>query len=137
LAGRWIAAVILLQIVSKHSVLDFRKHHSLLSFWEVVVQKAVLFAQETDIHLVDSGMVSHPYSMYIWQPPHSSHDIGHWNEPVQCFTEQWAVYIAGLMHKDSHSAIKVVRYGLNIACFPNEHAVELVERQIARQQTQQ
>jgi len=30
--------------------------------------------------------------------------------------------------------IKVVRYGLNIQCFPDEHAVELVERQIARQQ---
>jgi len=55
---------------------------------------------------------------------------------VQCYTEQWAVYVAGLMHKDSHSVIKVVRFGLNIACFPNEHAVELVERQIPRQQTQ-
>jgi hypothetical protein len=30
--------------------------------------------------------------------------------------------------------IKVVRYGLNIACFPDEHAVELVERQIAKQE---
>jgi hypothetical protein len=29
--------------------------------------------------------------------------------------------------------IKVVRYGFNIACFPDEHAVELVEKQIARQ----
>jgi len=136
LAGRWIAAVILLQIVSKHSVLDFRKHHSLVSFWEVAVHRAMLHIQETDIHLVDSGMVSHPYSIYIWHPPHSSRDVGHWNEPVQCYTEQWAVYVAGLMHKDSHSVIKVVRFGLNIACFPNEHAVELVERQIARQQTQ-
>ena len=113
-----------------------KKHHSLVSFWEVAVQEAVLFPQETNIHLVDSGMVSHPYSLYIWQPPHSSRDVGHWNEPVQCYTEQWAVYVAGLMHKDSHSVIKVVRFGLNIACFPNEHAVVLVERQIARQQTQ-
>jgi hypothetical protein len=40
------------------------------------------------------------------------------------------------MHKDSHAVIKVVRFGLNIACFPNEHAVELVERQIAKQQLQ-
>ena len=38
------------------------------------------------------------------------------------------------MHQDSRSVIKVVRYGLNIACFPDEHAVELVERQIAKQQ---
>jgi hypothetical protein len=30
----------------------------------------------------------------------------------------------------------LVRYGLNIACFPDEHAVELVEKQIARQQQQ-
>jgi hypothetical protein len=30
--------------------------------------------------------------------------------------------------------IKVVRYGLNIQCFPDEHAVELVEKQIAQQQ---
>jgi len=29
--------------------------------------------------------------------------------------------------------IKVVRYGLNIQCFPDEHAVELVEKQIAKQ----
>jgi hypothetical protein len=136
LAGRWIAAIILLQIVSKYSVLDFKQHHSLVSFWEVSVQKAMLYAQETAIHLIDSGMVSHPYSMYICQLPRSSQDVGHWNEPVQCYTEQWAVYVAGLMHTDSHSVIKLVRFGLNIACFPNEHAVELVEGQIARQRVQ-
>ena len=49
-------------------------------------------------------------------------------------TEQWAVYHAGLMHQDSQSVIKVVRYGLNIACFLDEHAMELVEKQIAQQQ---
>ncbi len=27
--------------------------------------------------------------------------------------------------------IKVVRYGLNIQCYPDTHAVELVEKQIA------
>ncbi len=48
--------------------------------------------------------------------------------------EDYALYVANLIHKDSHSVIKVVRYGLNIACFPDAHAVELVERQIARQQ---
>ena len=26
-----------------------------------------------------------------------------------------------------------MRYGLNIQCFPDEHAVELVEKQIAQQ----
>jgi hypothetical protein len=75
-------------------------------------------------------MVSHPYSIYIWQPAHSPSGVGNWNEPVHCFTEQWAVYVAGLMHQDSRSVIKVVRYGLNIQCFPDEHAVELVEKQI-------
>ena len=78
-------------------------------------------------------MVSHPYSIYIWQPPLSAHGEGHWNDPVQCFTEQWAVYVAGLMHQDSRAVIKVVRYGINLACFPDEHAVELVEKQIAQQ----
>jgi hypothetical protein len=43
---------------------------------------------------------------------------------------QWALYVVGLMHQDRHSVIKVVRlrYGLNIACYPDAHAVELVER---------
>ncbi len=78
-------------------------------------------------------MVSHPYSIYTWQLPLSPRDLDHWNEPIQAYTEQWAIYVAGLMHHDSRSMINVVRYGLNIACFPDEHAVELVERQIARQ----
>ncbi len=47
---------------------------------------------------------------------------------LQCVTEQWALYIANLMHRDSRTVIKVVRYGLNIQCFPDEHAVELVEK---------
>jgi hypothetical protein len=37
------------------------------------------------------------------------------------------------MHQNSHAVVKVVRFGINLACFPNEHAVELVERQIAQQ----
>ena len=78
-------------------------------------------------------MVSHPYSIYVWQPSQSPRDEGHWSEPAQCFNEQWALYIANLMHQDSHAVIKVVRYGLNIQCFPDEHTVELVERQIAKQ----
>jgi hypothetical protein len=61
------------------------------------------------------------------------HGEGHWNDPVQCFTEQWALYVANLMHQDSHAVIKVVRYGLNIQCFPDEHAVKLVEKQIIQQ----
>jgi hypothetical protein len=33
--------------------------------------------------------------------------------------------------------IKVVRYGLNLAGFPDEKTVERIERQIAKQQEQQ
>jgi uncharacterized protein YigA (DUF484 family) len=40
------------------------------------------------------------------------------------------------MHEDSKAVIKVVRYGFKIQCFPTTHAVELVERQIARQREQ-
>jgi hypothetical protein len=78
-------------------------------------------------------MVSHPYSIYIWQLPHSPTGVGSWEEPYRCFTQQDAVYVANLIHRDSKAVIKVVRYGLNIVCFPDEHAVELVEKQIARQ----
>ena len=78
-------------------------------------------------------MVSHPCSIYVWQPPRSPRDEGRWSEPAQCYTEQWALYIANLMHQDSHAVIKVVRYGLNIPCFPDAHAVELVDKQIAQQ----
>ena len=66
-------------------------------------------------------------------PPRSPHGEGHWSEPVQCFTEQWALVIANLKHQESHAVIKVVRYGLNIQCFADAHAVELVEKQIAQQ----
>ena len=55
---------------------------------------------------------------------------------MQAYTEHYAVYIAGLIHKDTRALIKVVRYGPNIACFPDAHAVELVERQITRQGNQ-
>ena len=70
--------------------------------------------------------------MYVWQPPLSPLNSGHWSEPAQCFNEEWALYIANLMHRDSRAVIKVVRYGRNLLCLPDEHAVVLVERQIAR-----
>ena len=78
--------------------------------------------------------MAHPYSIYVWQPPVSARGEGHWSEPALCFTEQWALYIANLMHQDSHAVIKVVRYGRNLAFFPDAHAVELMEKQIVRQQ---
>ena len=77
--------------------------------------------------------MTHPYSISIWQPPLSSTGEGRWIEPLQAYTQEYALYAANLIHQDTRVVIKVVRYGLNIACFPDEHAVELVERQIARQ----
>jgi hypothetical protein len=43
------------------------------------------------------------------------------------------LYIANLIHQDTRSVVKVVRYGNTIACYPDAHTVELVERQITRQ----
>jgi hypothetical protein len=77
--------------------------------------------------------MTHPYSIYIWQPPLSSTGEGRWIEPLQAYTQEYALYAANLIRQDTRAVIKVVRYGFNLACFPNEHAVELVERQIARQ----
>ena len=73
------------------------------------------------------------YSIYIWQSGKHPAIPGTWIEPLQAYTEHYAVYTAGLIHEDTLAVIKVVRYGLNIACFPDVHAVELVERQIARE----
>ena len=74
--------------------------------------------------------MTHPYSIYVWVPVRGE---GHWSEPARCLTEQDALYIANLMHRDSKAVIKVVRYGINLQCFPDAHAVELVEKQIAKQ----
>ncbi len=71
-------------------------------------------------------MVTRPYSIFIWQPVHSQSGEGTWIEPVQAYTQEYAFYVASLIHKDSRSVIKVVRYGPNIARFPDEHTVELV-----------
>ncbi len=78
--------------------------------------------------------MTHPYSIFVWKPPLKHISRGEWFEPVQCYTQEYAVYVANLIHQDSHSVIKVERYGLIIACFPNKHAVELVEQQIAKQE---
>ena len=77
--------------------------------------------------------MTHPYSIYIWQPPLSSTGEGRWIEPLQAYTQEYALYAANLIHQDTRAVIKVVRYGLNIQCFPDAHTVELVERQIAQQ----
>jgi hypothetical protein len=66
----------------------------------------------------------------------SLRDTGKWIEPVQCYTQEYALSVAYLIHQDTRSVIKVVRYGLNIPSWSNAHAVELVEQQIARQREQ-
>jgi len=78
--------------------------------------------------------LTHPYSIFIWQP--SKINGGYWYEPLQVYTQDYAIYVANLIHRDTKSVMKVVCYGLNIACFPDAKTVALVERQIARQQTQ-
>ena len=81
--------------------------------------------------------MTHPYSIYIWKPSYSSTDKGAWIEPIQAYSQEYALYVANLIHKDSRSVIKVVRYGLTLACFPDEKTVQRVEKQIARQQEKQ
>lgn len=80
--------------------------------------------------------MTHPYSIYIWQPPLTRSGKGAWIEPVQVYTQEYALYVANLLYNDSRAVIKVVRYGINLACFPDEKTVQLVERQIAKQQEQ-
>jgi len=38
---------------------------------------------------------------------------GRWIEPVQACKQEYVLYVANLIHQDTRSVIKVVRYGLN------------------------
>lgn len=80
-------------------------------------------------------MLTHPYSIYIWQPSRLAGGRHRWYESLQAYTEDDALYTANLIHMGSNAVIKVIRFGLNLACFPDEHTVELCERQIAQQKT--
>ena len=75
--------------------------------------------------------MTHPYSIFIWQP--SKISGGYWYEPLQVYTQEYAIYVANLIHRDTKSVIKVVRYGLNIACFPDKETVQRVERFLEKQ----
>jgi len=57
-------------------------------------------------------------------------------------TEQWAIYIAGLLHNagvphadtiQARPVVKAVRYGIAFLCLPDEHTVELCEKVIEKQ----
>jgi len=38
---------------------------------------------------------------------------GRWIEPMQAYTQEYELYVANLIHQDTTSVIKVVRYGVN------------------------
>ena len=75
--------------------------------------------------------MTHPYSIYIWQSNHKG--SGQWIEPVQVYTQEYTIYVANLIHKDTRSVIKVVRFGVTIASYPDEKTVERIEQYIGRQ----
>jgi hypothetical protein len=51
--------------------------------------------------------------------------------------DKYAIYVANLIHRDSRSVVKVVRYGHKLLYLPDAHTVELCERQITRQKQQE
>jgi hypothetical protein len=79
-------------------------------------------------------MLTHPYSIFIWHAQHGVRGLPSWYEALQAFTQDDALYTANLIHMDSNAVIKVVRYSINLACFPDEHTVDLCERQLAQYQ---
>jgi hypothetical protein len=83
------------------------------------------------------NILTDPYGIYIWQPPFSQSGKGFWKEPLQADTQEFALYVANLIHNDSHAVIKVVYNRRTLASFPNEKTVQLVERQITKQLEQQ
>ena len=80
------------------------------------------------------NILTDPYGIFIWQPPLTQSGTGVWKEPLQADTKEFALYVANLIHIDSRAVIKVVHNGKTLASFPDEKTVELVERQIVRQQ---
>ncbi len=62
--------------------------------------------------------------------------LGAWIEPVQVYTQEYAIYVANPIQADSRAVIEVVRYRIALACFPNKETVDWVERQITHQQKQ-
>jgi hypothetical protein len=75
--------------------------------------------------------VTHPISIHIWQPPQAPADTGAWLEALQAYSEEFALYVANLIHKDSQAVIKVVGNDKTLASFPDEQTVAEVERQMA------
>ncbi len=77
--------------------------------------------------------MTHPYSIFIWYPSSTGRDSGgHWEEVVQVYCAEYATYLANLIYNDSHCVMRVVRYGLDITCFPHRDAVERIDKLVAQ-----
>ena len=74
--------------------------------------------------------MTYPYSIHIWQPPQSPTETSLWVESLHAYSEEFALYVANLIHNDSHAVIKVVDLGRTLANFPDEQTVKGVERQM-------
>jgi hypothetical protein len=82
-----------------------------------------------------------PYSIFVWHAPRTLTDKPFWQEELRADTQQWAIYAAGLLyqagvpHQDTvreRSVITVVRQGKILLALPDEHTVELCEKQIVQ-----
>ena len=83
-----------------------------------------------------------PYCVYIYEAPLQPSGKAHWTEAVRTSTEQWAMYLAGLLqnagvpHADTiqpRPVVKAVRFGIAFLSLPDDHTVELCEKVIAKQ----
>src|SRR6266699_6009347 len=95
----------------------------------------------TELEHVDSAM-EFPFSIFIYEAPLRLGGKARWNEVLRAYSQQWAIYAAGLLHNAGvphqdavreRPVIKAVRYGITFLALPSEEAVELVERVIAKQ----
>ena len=82
-----------------------------------------------------------PFSIYVWHAPHKLTDKPFWQEELRADYQHMAIYAAGLLYNAGvpyqdtvreRPVIKVVRQGKTLLALPDEHAVELCEKQIAR-----
>jgi hypothetical protein len=82
-----------------------------------------------------------PFSMYVWHAPRRLTDKPFWEEELRADSQQMAIYAAGLLynagvpHQDTireRPVVKVVRQGKVLLALPDEHTVELCDKQIAR-----
>jgi len=75
--------------------------------------------------------MTHPYSIFIYYPSTGRDGGGHWEEVAQIHTAEYTNYLANLIYNDSKCVMRVVRYGLDMTCFPNKETVERIDKLIA------